>query len=67
MSNKNTPSPVVKETAPEVAKPEATVTVVESNNEFKVEDNTEAEAPVEAAVEAIEVPLMDGFVQVNYV
>lgn len=57
----------------EVAAPVATAPapkpefVVETNVEFTVEDNTADAVVAEAEVVAEEVPLMDGFVQVNYV
>lgn len=59
---------VTKEVAP-VAAPAAPEPVfkVESNDAIVVEDNTEAAPEAEVAVTATEVPLMDGFVQVNYV
>ncbi len=65
----------VKEAAPAAPEPEVVAApvaptaalVVETNFDFAVEDNTEEAPVVEVEVVAEEVPLMDGFVQVNYV
>lgn len=62
-----TKDPEVSTTVETPAPAEAPATVIESNNAFIVEDNTEAEPVEETPGEEIEVPLMDGFVQVNYV
>lgn len=61
-------APIEAEVEAPIASPEPTaVFAVESNNAITVEDNTEALDATPAEVTETEVPLMDGFTQVNYV
>lgn len=60
------PTPAVTEVEAPVASP-APAFAIESNNAIVVEDNTEVAEAAPAEVTEVEVPLMDGFTQVNYI
>lgn len=61
------PTPIEEVAAPEVVATPAPTFAIESNNAIVVEDNTEVLEAATAEVTEVEIPLMDGFTQVNYV